>query len=149
MMRIVPITLRMANEFVEKHHRHNGRCQGHKFSVALADGNELIGVAICGRPVARALDDGRTLEVLRVCTLTDKKNACSMLYGACCRAAAAMGYKRVVTYTLKTERGTSPAASGFNRDGVVAKRDGWSRPSRQRSDNGYPSVEKVRWVRWL
>lgn len=148
-MKIVPITLRKANEFVEKHHRHNGRCQGHKFSVALEDRGELIGVAICGRPVSRVLDTGRTLEVLRVCTLTDKKNACSMLYGACCRAAAAMGYTRVVTYTLKEELGTSPLASGFQRDGAVAKSDGWSRPSRPRSDKDYPSVEKVRWGRWL
>lgn len=149
MLEIVPITLRKANEFVEQHHRHNGGCRGHKFSVAIADGDELVGVAISGRPVARGLDDGMTIEVLRVCVLTDKKNACSMLYGACCRAAAAMGYKRAVTYTLKDERGTSPSASGFHRDGVVTKRDGWSCPSRPRDDNNYPVAEKVRWIRWL
>lgn len=149
MMEIVPITLRMANEFIEQHHRHNGRCQGQKFSVGLEDSGRLVGVAICGRPVARALDDGKTIEVLRVCTTSDVKNGCSMLYGACCRGAKAMGYRKAVTYTLKSESGASLMASGFRRDGVVTKRDGWSCSSRPREDNNYPIAEKVRWIRWL
>ena len=55
-----------------------------------------------GRPVSRYLDDGLTLEVNRLCT-TGAENACSMLYGAAARAARAMGYQKIITYTLDTE----------------------------------------------
>src|SRR5437870_1633786 len=111
-MRIVPITLRAACAFVAAHHRHHPPPRGHKFSLAVDDGGHLAGVAIVGRPVARALDDGFTLEVLRVCTL-GTKNACSMLYGAARRIAKEMGYRRIVTYTLASEPGTSLRASGW------------------------------------
>lgn len=113
MLEIVPITLAEANEFVKHNHRHHGTVTGHKFSIAVADDNGTIhGVAIVGRPVSRHLDDGWTLEVNRCCT-DGTKNACSMLYGAAWRAAKAMGYKKVITYILDSEHGSSLKASGY------------------------------------
>ncbi|WP_371721843.1 XF1762 family protein [Neglectibacter sp. X4] len=64
MLEIVPMTLKEANAFVEQKHRHHGPVVGHKFSIGLSNGEEIVGVAIVGRPVARHLDDGWTLEVL-------------------------------------------------------------------------------------
>lgn len=112
MLEIRPITLRAANDYVAANHRHNQRTTGHKWSVAVYDGERLCGVAIAGQPIARKLDNGLTIEIRRVCT-DGTPNACSMLYGACCRVAKAMGYKRVVTYTLVSEPGASLRASGF------------------------------------
>ena len=109
---IRPITLRDANRYVAEHHRHNMPTNGHKFSIACYDGDRLCGVAIAGQPVARKLDDGLTIEIRRVCT-DGTRNACSILYGACSRCAKEMGYKRVVTYTLVSEPGTSLKAAGF------------------------------------
>lgn len=110
MLEIVPMTLREANAFVEQNHRHHGPVAGHKFSIGLSDGEQIVGVAIIGRPVSRHLDDGWTLEVNRLCT-DGSRNACSMLYAAAWRAARAMGYKRLVTiYPGERKRG-KPAGS--------------------------------------
>ena len=111
-MKIVPITYKEAKDFVNLHHRHHSASQGCKFCIGVHNGEELRGVAIAGRPVARRLDDGLTLEITRLCTLGDR-NACSMLYGACCRVAKGMGYKRVITYVLQSENATSLKASNF------------------------------------
>lgn len=111
MLEVCPMTLREANAYVEQYHRHHGPVVGHKFSIGLSDGEKIVGVAIVGRPVARHLDDGWTLEVNRLCT-DGTRNACSMLYAAAWRAARAMGYKRLVTYILDTENGASLRAAG-------------------------------------
>lgn len=87
-LRLVPLTLRAANAFVARHHRHAGPTRGMKFALGAQQAGRLVGVAIVGRPLARALDDGATLEVLRLCT-TGAPNACSFLYGAARRAARA------------------------------------------------------------
>jgi len=140
---IVPISFRLATEYVRKHHRHHKPPRGHKFSVAVADDTrEIRGVAMIGRPVARALDDGFTLEVNRVAT-DGCKNACSALYGAAWRAARALGYRKLVTYTLASEPGTSLRASGWKVVGEVPGRS-WSCPSRQRED-AHPTTDKIRW----
>lgn len=112
MLEVCPMTLREANAYVEQYHRHHGPVVGHKFSIGLSDGEKIVGVAIVGRPVARHLDDGWTLEVNRLCT-DGTRNACSMLYAAAWRAARAMGYKRLVTYILDTENGASLRAAGW------------------------------------
>lgn len=65
MLELVPISLKEANAFVERNHRHHKPVTGHKFSVAAAMDGEIVGVAIVGRPVSRYLDDGWTLEVNR------------------------------------------------------------------------------------
>lgn len=92
-MKIIPCTYKTACEFVNRHHRHHIASPGCKFCLGLMDNNRLCGVAICGRPVSRYLDDGFTIEINRLCT-DGTRNACSMLYGACCRVAKAMGYKK-------------------------------------------------------
>ena len=112
MLEIRPITLKAANQYVAANHRHNMPTTGHKDSIACYDGDRLCGVAIAGRPVARRLDDGLTIEIMRVCT-DGTRNACSILYGACSRCAKEMGYKRVITYTLMSESGASLKAAGF------------------------------------
>lgn len=106
------MTLKEANAYVEQYHRHHKPVVGHKFSIGCSDGEKIVGVAIVGRPVARHLDDGWTLEVNRLCT-DGTRNACSMLYAAAWRAARAMGYKRLVTYILESESGVSLKAAGW------------------------------------
>lgn len=141
---LVPVTLREANAFVAEHHRHHGPTRGHKFAVAVGSTDGAMrGVAIAGRPVARQLDDGISLEVLRVCT-DGTANVCSMLYGAVRRAAVAMGYpaERVFTYTLATEPGTSLRAAGWHRDRET-KGGEWGREDRPR-ETANPD-RKVRW----
>lgn len=143
---LVPTTLKEANAFVAEHHRHSNPTVGHKFSIGAAAGEELVGVAIAGRPVARGADDGFTIEVLRVCTKSEApRNTCSLLYGACWRAARAMGYRRAITYTLKSETGASVKASGFRVIGEVAARS-WSCRSRPRTDR-HSLQERLCWER--
>lgn len=144
-MRIVPITLKAAQEFVKEHHRHNKPPVGHKFSVGLeTDWGLLIGVACAGRPVARMFDNGLTLEVNRTCTLGDK-NANSMLYGSVWRAAKAMGYRRCITYTQHDESGASLRAVGWIRVKELPPNKGWNMPGRFRSDIGSAGVARTLW----
>lgn len=144
-MEIRPITLREASAFVNQYHRHHRATVGCKFSIGCYDGDKLVGVAVCGRPVARRLDDGLTLEVNRVCT-DGTRNACSMLYGASCRVARAMGYKRVVTYILESENGASLRASNFECEGIAGGIK-WTGP-RDKGQN-LPQEMKTRWVKAL
>ena len=141
-LEVCPMTLKEANAFVEQHHRHHKPVVGHKFSIGCTDGKEIVGVAIVGRPVSRHLDDGWTLEVNRLCT-DGTHNACSMLYAAAWRAARAMGYKRLVTYILDSESGTSLKASGWK---CVGQAGGlrWTGKRRPEVDL-YPAQMKIRW----
>jgi hypothetical protein len=102
-----PITQRAARAWVTEHHRHLGARlpAGDVIRAAAYDGERMVGVAFAGRPVARHLDDGATLEILRVAVLPDARNACSLLYGALRRAGIALGWSRFVTYTLPSEGG--------------------------------------------
>lgn len=116
-MKIRPCTYREAADYVNTVHRHHRASVGGKFALKVVDEDSVThGVAMCGRPVARRYDDGLTLEINRVAT-DGTRNACSMLYGACVRVARAMGYTRVITYTLQSEPGTSLRASGFTCEG--------------------------------
>jgi len=108
----VPLTLQAANAFVGQYHRHNKPTVGHKFSVGLALNGDLVGVGIAGRPVARHLDDGRTLELTRVCIAPGHQNACSKVYARLKRIGQLLGYKRIKTYTLVEESGASLRAIG-------------------------------------
>ena len=136
------MTLEEANEFVRANHRHHQPVVGHKYSIGVTDGEAVRGVCIVGRPVSRHLDDGKTLEVNRCCT-DGAKNACSMLYGAAWRAAKAMGYRRLITYTLPSEGGASLNASGWR---CIGKRGGgnWNKPGRPRVDTDQLQ-QKLRW----
>lgn len=132
-LRVAPISFADASVFVRLHHRHRVPPTGHKFSIAAMDDEDLIGVAIVGRPVSRHRDDGATLEVTRLCTL-GHPNACSFLYGAAARATFALGYSRIGTYTLKSEPGTSLVAAGWTLIGEITGRS-WNTPSRPRLDS--------------
>lgn len=131
-LQAAPIDFADAATFVRLHHRHHTPPVGHKFSIAAMSDGELVGVVIVGRPVARRRDDGRTLEVTRLCTIGER-NACSFLYGAAARAAFALGYSRIGTYILKREPGTSLAAAGWKLIGETPG-NSWSVPSRPRDD---------------
>jgi hypothetical protein len=149
-LRIVPVSLKVANRFVQDHHRHNKPVRGHKFAVSVRDGkSELRGVALVGRPVAPFLDDGIAAEITRVCT-DGTRNAASMLYGACRRAARAMGHNPIYTYTLPEEGGASLRAAGFRVDREKAgnKSTNWhSRPGRTAEPVGDDLFGgKIRWV---
>ena len=145
-MKVQPVSLKFAQAFVREHHRHNKPPVGHKFSVGLFDGERCVGVAVAGRPVARMLDDGLTLEVTRTCT-DGTRNANSMLYGAIVRAATALGYRKCVTYTQHDESGASLRGAGWTAVQQMQPNAGWDRPSRQRSDIGSAGVARTRWER--
>lgn len=144
-MNIRPITFRQASDFINKYHRHHKATVGHKFSIGLFDEDQLVGCAVCGRPVSRHLDDGVTCEINRLCT-DGTKNACSMLYGACCRIAKEMGYERIITYILESENGASLKASNFVCDGVAGGTH-WS-GERNKGQN-IPNEMKTRWSKLL
>jgi len=143
--RIRPITLKLANDFVNKYHRHHGGTVGCKFAIGLYEMDCLIGVAVCGRPVNRYLDDGKTCEINRVCT-SGGENACSMLYAACCRTAKGMGYEKIITYILKSESGVTLKASNFTYEGEAGGTH-WT-GKRNRGQN-IPAEMKTRWCRML
>lgn len=122
-LELQPITQKEAFEFIKKNHRHHIPPVGWKYGIACNNGDYICGVVCVGRPVYYQFDNGYTLEVTRCCT-DGTKNACSMLYSAAWRAAKALGYKRLITYILKSESGTSLRAAGWNvlyetRGGVV------------------------------
>lgn len=121
-----PNSLREARRFVGEHHRHSVPPRGWLFGVGAVVVGECVGVSIAGRPVARRLQDGVTIEITRLCLSIAPRNTASMLYGALCRAAKALGYLRAVTYTLESEAGTSLRASGFARRAHVEARAEWS-----------------------
>jgi hypothetical protein len=126
---LIPITLRRANDFVAEHHRHSGRTarNGGKFAVGVTFDQSLIGVAIVGNPVSATYMDGFTAEVLRVCVSDDApKNACSFLYGRCWRIWQQMGGRRLITYTLLEESGSSLKGAGWKVLGSVKPHKRWT-----------------------
>jgi hypothetical protein len=142
-MEAVPLHLREANEFVAQHHRHSLPTVGGKFAIGVQVDGKLVGVALAGRPVARILDDGKTLEVLRVCT-DGTFNANSFLYGRVRQIARLMGYEKVVTYTLAEESGASLKAVGAKIVAEVRAKE-WSVPSRPRQSQPVYGHAKVKW----
>lgn len=146
MLRLAPISLKEANQYVREVHRHHDPVVGHKFSVSVVDENgDVHGVGIAGRPVSRHLQAEGYLEVLRVAT-DGSRNACSMIYGALRRAAVALGYEpsKIITYTLADEDGGSLRASGWVFAGTSAG-GSWSSVSRPRTDH-HPTGAKCRWL---
>ncbi|WP_128003075.1 MULTISPECIES: XF1762 family protein [Piscinibacter] len=146
---VVPVGLREANEVVERLHRRLGQVQGHKFALGLRreEDQDLVGVAVCARPVARHLDDGLTAEVRRVAVDPAVTNGCTKLLGAIAKSASAMGYRRLVTYTSEDETGASLYAAGWDPVGKSAGGHWGSaaRPRRRGEDEG----RKVVWVKVL
>lgn len=146
MLIAVPMTLQEANDFVDELHRHHGHTVRDKYRIGVSDGEKIVGVVQVGRPVSRRMDDGKTLEVTRLCT-DGTRNACSFLYSAAARIAKEMGYERIITYILETESGVSLKAAGwvFDRE---SRGGSWNQPSRPRVDKA-PTIKKQRWCKDL
>ena len=141
-----PIELRDANAFVDRLHRHHDPVHRDKFRVAAVSDGKIVGVCQIGRPVARGNDDGYTVEVVRLCT-DGTKNACSFLYARAARAAAALGYRKIITYILESENGASLRAAGWHHEADTKGGD-WSCPSRPRNTTA-PTCKKQRWAKAL
>jgi hypothetical protein len=152
MLELVPITLKDAQEFIRKHHRHNMPPIAARFCVGVQVNGELAGVAVAGMPKARKLCLPGNIEIVRTCT-TGVMNANSKLYGAILRASAALGYKTAYTYTLQEEPGNSLRASGWVEDRRLEASNGWAankRGERQSQVNLFgeeraPTGPKIRW----
>jgi hypothetical protein len=145
---IIPLSLKEANEFVTKYHRHNKKCAGHKWSVGAIYQGKLVGVIIVGRPVARKLDNRFTLEVNRNCVLDNApKGTCSFLYAKAIKIWQSMGGKKLITYTLNTESGSSLRAVDFNKETTVQtfkKNTGWT----TRENRVWQKVQSIPRIRW-
>ncbi|MEM3839088.1 MAG: hypothetical protein QXF01_00710 [Candidatus Micrarchaeaceae archaeon] len=134
---IIPIKLHVANAFIAKYHCHNKPVdhRGHRFSIGLqTEDGELIGVAVAGQPIAQKNDDGRTLEILRVCVKTGNTNANSQLYGRVKVIARLLGYSKIITYTLQSESGSSLKAIGAHIESTINRKSKWSSPARIRKE---------------
>ena len=142
-MQAAPIHIKEANAFIAKYHRHSLPTVGGKFAVAAIHRGKLAGVAVAGRPVARRLDDGNTIEVLRVCT-DGTPNCCSFLYARVAKIARLLGYTKVITYTLEEESGASLRAVGGRVACQVRARE-WNVPSRRRKSQAVYGKKKLRW----
>lgn len=146
----MPISLREANDFVFNFHRHSKRtaANGGKFAIGASDGEQLVGVAIVGRPIARHLDDSVTAEVTRTCTNEHaQKGTNSFLYTRCWKACKAMGYTRLITYTLATESGASLRGAGWSTVAECKPSKGWNRPNVGRMREWQPVYGQLKF-RW-
>ena len=141
-----PLELKQANAFVDALHRHHDPVHRDKFRIGAMLNGKLVGVVQVGRPVARMLDDGKTLEVVRLCT-DGTKDVCSFLYAKATRIAKEMGYTKIITYILESESGASLFAAGWNEE-VTTSGGAWDRPSRRRQTTA-PTMPKRRFSRIL
>jgi len=155
-LRLVPVTLSDVQKIVGTKHRHNQAPKRYRFAVGVenTETGELVGVAAAAQPVARLLDDGKTVEVIRSCT-DGTVNANSMLYGALTRAAKALGFERMYTYTLESESGASLRGAGWEIDAAGLAPQTWARPNRVRHDVDMfgsrlpPPEHRIRWKKVL
>ena len=156
MIEAIPVSLKEASDYVDKNHRHHSHAIRDKFRVGAEVDGELVGIVQVGRPLSRYLDDGKTLEVLRLCT-TGGKNVCSFLYSRAARIAKELGYKKIITNILQSETGRSLLASGWHCEEQNAGGGSWNVPSRPRdaqlslipTKQKYPTEKKQRWAKNL
>lgn len=142
-LHVRPMLVAPAREHVLKNHRRLPRLRGAMWAVGCYDGADLLGVALVGRPRARAADGLGRLELVRLSVVEGVPNACSMLYGACARAARAMGALDLWTYIHEDEPGTSLRAAGWIFDRMTRAEE-WDRPSRARG-KAADARPKARW----
>ena len=145
-MKAVPLERPAACEFVDKLHRHHQAAKADKFRIGAEENGQLVGVIQVGRPVSRMLDDGKTLEVVRLCT-DGTRNACSFLYSRAARVAKELGYEKIITYILDTESGDSLKATGWHKEADIRGKS-WDCPSRPRTTTA-PTCNKQRWAKSL
>lgn len=160
MIKAVPLELKEAQEYINTYHRHHQASHRDKYRIGAMVNNQIVGVVQVGRPVARRLDDGKTLEVLRLCT-NGQKDVCSFLYSRAARIAKELGYSKIITYILKSENGISLKASGWILEADNVGGNNWNVPSRPRTiyeeqmslfeqKPKYPINEpKQRWIKYL
>ncbi len=146
-MKVVPVELKEANAFIASLHRHHKPVQGHRFSIGVEKEGKLVGVATIGRPVARLTPAKEVLEVTRLCT-DGTENACSALYAAAARIGKEMGYKKIQTFILETEYGSSLKASGWVLDGFSPGGQ-WKHTDGKPRRTDQPTCPKHRYVRVL
>jgi hypothetical protein len=146
-LRVVPLTLKQANEMIAKLHRHHKPVVGHRFTLgAMLDG-ALVGAVVVGRPVSRELPQYEVAEVTRLVT-DGTPMACSFLYQAAARTAKEMGFTSIQTYILDSEPGTSLKAAGWKMDGYTAGGN-WNHSWRKGRREDQPMFPKQRWMRVL
>ena len=131
-MKAVPIELKDAQNYINEHHQHHQAANRDKFRLAAMEDGKIVGVVQVGRPVSRILDDGKTLEVLRLCCADGQKNVCSFLYSRVARIAKEMDYAKIITYILESETGISLKASGWQCEADGVGGSTWNVPSRPR-----------------
>ena len=148
MLKFVPVRLAVANSFIKEYHRHNGPVdhRSHRFTIGLEDEGELVGLGVAGLPISRKLDDGKTLEIRRVCVKEGYKNANSMLYGRLARIGYLMGYDKLITYTLQKESASSLKAVGAVLERELNRPQSWNVPKRPREEREVYQEKKYRWV---
>jgi hypothetical protein len=146
------VSLREAFRFIASHHRHHLPPQGGIVALGLWQGDRLVGVGVLGRPVSRELQSQGAVELTRACVLPDlprigphASGAASALDSRMRRLAQALGFVRLVTYTLPEESGASLRADGWQSDLKLVGGGEWSRPSRERGVARHPTSPKVRW----
>lgn len=145
-MKAIPLERPEAAEFIKSLHRHHPPAHADKYRIGCELDGKLVGVVQVGRPVSRILDDGKTLEVLRLCT-DGSPNVCSFLYSRAARVAKELGYRKIITYILDSENGDSLKATGWHKE-ADTKGKHWSCPSRPRETNA-PTCNKQRWAKEL
>lgn len=154
-----PLSLKDAQAYINEKHRHHVAAKVDKYRVGAEIDGKLVGVVQVGRPVSRVLDDGETLEVLRLCS-DGTRDVCSFLYSRAARIAKELGYKKIITYILETESGTSLKASGWTCVNASCGGNTWNTPARPRDiyeaqislfgdRPKYPTVKKQRWEKTL
>lgn len=147
-MIVQPVTRDEANAVILRWHRHHNPVRSHRFAISAHDGEAMVGVSIVGNPEARALQNGTTFELLRLCT-NGHPNAASFLLGASWRVCKEMGVTRLVSYLRVDEQGVSYKAAGWR---AVARVKGRSWEGRRKT--GYlpgfyePPTEIVNRMRW-
>lgn len=146
MLKTRPTTLKEANAFVGKIHRHHDATVGHRFSFGAELAGELVGTVICGRPVAPKTEQYKILEVTRLCT-DGTRNACSFLYGGAAKIGKIMGFQRIQTFILPTESGVSLKAAGWIFDGISHSSNKGFKNRDGRKDDPYGP--KHRWIKEL
>ena len=146
-MQVAQMELKIANEFIDKHHRHHKPVVGHRFSIGALKDGILVGVCIVGRPVARAVNSRKVIEVTRLCT-DGTKNSCSFLYAKAATISKHLGYKYIQTYILEEELGVSLKAVGWKILRTTKGGD-WNCPSRMKRRTDQPQGKKICWSRKL
>ena len=151
-LEIVPVTLKLANDFVSEFHRHNGRTSrnGGKFAIGVSNGGELLGVSIVGNPLSATCMDGYTAEVLRCCVRDHSpKGTCSKMYSRCWQIWRAMGGRKLITYTLQSESVARLRGAGWSILGSCRPTpDGWKKDDHLNAARTWQPVMGQLKLRW-